>query len=252
MRTTRLGGSAIRDGPRRERSAPSRLREGGRVEPSAGGRREFLISKALDPGRRPRRAVRLLRPRPARVPDLHGASAGAGARRRPERAALFTGNDISRRPAGVPEQRPDGVRVGVRARRLPRPRLHRRLPAARVRPRPARRTAARRRTPPRAGRSTDFRTNRYDAKTGTLTVQRARRRRRSAGSSATTAASSPTRRPSTGCAERDHRPDAASPADRVLRVDGVGGRGEAARPQLLVHEQLAARSRASTTSRPRT
>ena len=47
------------------------------------------------------------------------------------------------RPAGLPEQRADGVRLGVRTRRVPRPRLHRRLPAPRLRPRP--RTLRRRR-----------------------------------------------------------------------------------------------------------
>ena len=36
-------------------------------------------------------------------------------------------------PAGLPAQRPHGVRVGVRPRRLSRARLHRRLPAPRVR-----------------------------------------------------------------------------------------------------------------------
>ena len=43
-------------------------------------------------------------------------------------------------------------------------------------------------------------------------------------------------------AGRDHRPDAAPPADRVLRLDGLGRGGEPARPQLLVHEQLAVRA----------
>ena len=43
-------------------------------------------------------------------------------------------------------------------------------------------------------------------------------------------------------AQRDHRPHAAAPADRVLRLDGVGGVDRPPRPRLLLHQQLAARA----------
>ena len=80
------------------------------------------------------------------------------------------------RPAGVPAQRADGVRLGVRARRLPRSRLHRRLPAPLGRPRArpyggAVSDAAVRRT------VEDLRANRYDEKTDTLRSAPRRRRR---------------------------------------------------------------------------
>jgi hypothetical protein len=65
-------------------------------------------------------------------------------------------------PAGLPAQRPHGVRVGVRPRGLPRPGLHRRLPAPLVRSRQGAPTAAT--LSDSAARRTieDFRTNRYD------------------------------------------------------------------------------------------
>ena len=40
----------------------------------------------------------------------------------------------------------------------------------------------------------------------------------------------------------DHRSCSAAPADRVLRVDGVGGVDQSTGPRLLLHEQLAARA----------
>ena len=43
-------------------------------------------------------------------------------------------------------------------------------------------------------------------------------------------------------AQRDHRPHAAAPADRVLRLDGVGGVDQPPRSRLLLHEQLAVRA----------
>ena len=85
----------------------------------------------------------------------------------PAGEVLYTARRHRRGPAGVPAQRPHGVRLGVRARRLPRPGLHRRLPAPVVGLRPAR---LRRRRSDSAARRTieDFRTNRYDERTGTL------------------------------------------------------------------------------------
>ena len=88
----------------------------------------------------------------------------------------------------------------------------------------------------------DFRTNRYESQSGTLTF--------------TNAQADAFRRlvsyyggfffrfhqRAWACAEGDYRPAGGASADRVLRLDGVGGIGRAARSQLLVHEQLAARA----------
>ena len=53
-------------------------------------------------------------------------------------------------------------------------------------------------------------------------------------------------------AERDHRPHRAAAADRVLRLDGVGGFDPAARATTTPTPTTGRPSRASTTSRPRT
>jgi hypothetical protein len=88
----------------------------------------------------------------------------------------------------------------------------------------------------------DMRTNRYEAKTGTLTFSAAE-----AGAFRKLVPyysrffSDPNSehglRP-----ERDHEPDAVAAADGVVCLDGLGRGGEAARPQLLLHEQLALRA----------
>ena len=89
----------------------------------------------------------------------------------------------------------------------------------------------------------DFRTNRYDKDTGTWSSPTTRPRPSSAiqryyadffGENSTEVRAA---------AGRDHRPGADPPADRVLRLDGVGGCRGAARPQLLLHQQLAAEPR---------
>ena len=98
----------------------------------------------------------------------------------------------------------------------------------------------------------DLRTNRYDAKTETLTF--------SAAQAAAFRKLVPYYADFFSDPKSEHglRPDAITDAtelqaaDRLLRLDGLGGGGRAARPRLLVHEQLAVRSRASTTSRRRT
>ena len=138
--------------------------------------------------------------------------------------SLYTGQRHPRGPAGVPPQRAHGVRLGVRARRLPRPGLHRRLPAPRVGLRRARlrRRAAR----TRAARRTiaDFRTNRYDEGTRHADADRAAGR-----------GVPPARRPlrrffSDPTTKHGLRPDAitdrtrAAPADRLLRAGRRGRR----------------------------
>ena len=152
-------------------------------------------------------------------------------------------------PAGLPAQRPHGVRVGVRPRRLPRPRLHGRLPAPLVRSR----QALLRRQRVGLGRAQDdrglphqpLRQAHEDAD-----AHRAAGRRPSARSCRTTAASSPTRRPSTACG-----PNAITDRTQLRQLTAFfawtawAASTEPPRPRLLLHQQLAARSRASTTSR---
>ena len=160
----------------------------------------------------------------------------------PQRRVLYTGEDIERGTGGLPQQRPDGVRLGLRARRLPRARLHRRLPAARRPTSSGGATAAR--GSDRAARRTieDFRTNRYDERTGTLKLtapQAEAHRRLVAPLLALLLRAHVQARPAP---ERDHRPRRARRADGLLRLDRLGRRRGAARPQLLLHEQLAARA----------
>ena len=145
-------------------------------------------------------------------------------------------------PAGLPAQRADGVRLGLRPRRLPRARLHRRLPAPRVRPRPAHATAAR--APTRRARRTieDFRTNRYDERSGTLTLTAAQAAafRRLVGHYSRFF-SDPTTR-------HGLRPDAITDPTELRQLTAFfawtawAGSTEPPRPQLLLHEQLAARA----------
>ena len=123
------------------------------------------------------------------------------------------------------------------------PGLHRRLPAPRVRPRQAR--LRRRRARTRRARRTiaDFRTNRYDKRTRHADADRAAGRTPSARLVPYYSRffSDPT-------TEHGLRPNAitdphaAAPADRVLRLDGVGGVDQPPRPRLLLHQQLAARA----------
>ena len=125
----------------------------------------------------------------------------AAARRRPAGARALHGRGHPQGPAGLPAQRAHGVRLGLRPRRLPRPGLHGRLPAARVGLRPAQLRRRAVRLGARRGRS---RTSARTATTRRAARSRSprRRRRRSRRSSATTRASSPSRRRSTGCARR--------------------------------------------------
>ena len=102
-----------------------------------------------------------------------------------------------------------------------------------------------------AGRRTieDFRTNRYDKQTKTLTLTARAGRRLPRSSSPTTAASSRTRNRPRAAPERDHQPHAAAPADCVLRLDGVGGRRRTARDTTTPTPTTGRPSRASTTRR---
>ena len=165
---------------------------------------------------------------------------------------LFTGADISARPAGVPAQRADGVRLGVRARRLSRARLHGRLPAPLLR-HGARRL--RRRRLRRGGPADDRGPARQPLRRGRghADLQRAAGGRLPQARAATTATSSPTRRPSTGCGRtRSPTETRAAAAHSLLRLDGLGGGGEPARATTTATRTTGRPSRGSTTSRPRT
>ena len=107
------------------------------------------------------------------------------------------------------------------------PGLHRRLPAPLGGPRPRTYGGPASDCRRRAGRSRTSATNRYDEKTGTLHADRAAGGRRSAGSSRYYSALllGPDDR-ARAAAGRDHGPTAAPPADRLLRLDGLGGVGE--------------------------
>ena len=185
--------------------------------------------------------VRLLRPGPAGLPHLPGQAADARPRRRSRRPGAVHRARRARGPAGVPAQRPHGVRLGVRARRLPRARLHGRLPAPRV----GLRQARLRRQPLGHGVAADRRgVPHQPLRRGHRDADADRRAGRGAP---------PARRPLQPLLLRahdearaarggDHRPARARPAHRVLRLDGVGGVDRAAGPRLLLHEQLAARA----------
>ena len=140
----------------------------------------------------------------------------------PAGRVVFTGRDVQG-PAGVPAQRPDGVRLGVRARRLSRPRLHRRLPAPRVEPSSRPPTAAPARTPrPADDRRPSHQPLRQAHRSPEADAPR--RPRPSGCSSPTTAASSPIRRRDHGLRPTRSPTRAAAPAHRLLRLDGMGRR----------------------------
>ena len=85
----------------------------------------------------------------------------------------------------------------------------------------------------------DFRTNRYDKRTETLTLTAPQAQ---AFRALVPYYSRVLLRPddrARPAAQRDHRPHAAAPADRLLRVDGVGGVDRPPRSRLLLHQQLA-------------
>ena len=182
----------------------------------------------MGPGRPAGRPVRVLRPRPAGLPDLPGQAADPRAGRRPAgRRPLYTARGRQRGQQVFLAQRADGVRVGLRPRRVPRARTTPPTTCA------ARRTSSRAATaapaPTAAAQRTieDFRTNRYDERTGTLTLTaaQAEAHRRLVGHY-TRFFSEPTTkhglRP-----ERHHRPRELRAADRVLRLDGLGRLGRA-------------------------
>ncbi len=205
------------------RSPPNGARRGRRTPGSAG-------FPSVGPGDSPCGPVRVLHPRTAGLPHVHGSPAG------PEASHRFAGPGPLHRPGhpegptGLPAQRAHGIWVGVRPRRVSRARFHRGLPAPVLGSRqalldgsgsphePLRRAdedahadlcAGRRVPPPRPALQP-------------LLLRPEDRAR-------------PAR-------EGDHRSCPAAPADGVLRVDGVGRVDEPARAQLLVHEQLAARA----------
>ena len=128
-------------------------------------------------------------------------------------------------PAG-----PDAVRVDRRTRRLPGARLHRRLPASR--PRTSSRTQLREQgaADPHAEVVAEFRTNRYDKATGHLDLHRQPGAGLRGHQASLRASSSARTRRRTACVPSViTRPGRGPPADGLLRLDGVGGCGRAAR-----------------------
>ena len=147
-------------------------------------------------------------PVPARVVDENGS--------------LLHRQRHQRRAAGLPAQRADGVRLRVRARRLPRPRLtadYLRRSSDLVRESyGGALDAAVRRT------VEDMRTNRYDEGSDTLTFSALQADAFRELVRRTTRASSRSRPRSRAAAGRDHGSDPAAAADGVLRLRRRGQR----------------------------
>ena len=162
------------------------------------------------------------------------------------------GARTSARPAGVPAQRPHGVRLGLRPRRLPGAGLHRRLPAALVRLRPPR---LRRREVRHRGAADDRGLPHATATTSAPARSRSprrrpRRHRRLVGHYSRFFSEPTTKHGLRKKAITDRaRPRAA---DRVLRLDGVGGLHRAGPGTTTPTPTTGRRSRASTTARRRT
>ena len=179
--------------------------------------------EGVGPGRGAGRPLRLLRPWLPDLPDVRGEASDPGKGRRPGGRRRLHREGRGARAEDVPRKRPDGVRLGLRPRRVPRARLHRRLPAPRVEHREARvrrgslgpRRAAHDRRLPHEPVRGGHRHAHADRRAG--------RRPPSAGAPLQRA-SSPSPPPSTGSGQRDHRPGEAQPDDRLLRMDGMGRR----------------------------
>ena len=198
--------------------------------------------EGLDPGGRAGHPVRLLRARPAGVSDLHGQAADAAARRRPagrgalhgrghharaSRCSCTTGSwSTARCSATAPTSARTSPPTTCGARRT----SSGAATAARESDSAARRTIE------------DFRTNRYDEQSGTLTLTRAAGRGVPAARRPLLALLLRPDDAARAAARRDHRPHRTAPADRVLRLDGVGRIDRAPGQELLLHEQLAARA----------
>ena len=195
----------------------------------AGRRRSWSCSASSSSACSPTAPTRPSRRCPQRVVDPAGQ-------------ALYTERDVQRGPAGLPAQRPHGVRLGLRPRRLPRPGLHGRLPAPRRRTSSRAATAAPAPTAPRAAPSRTSAPTATTSATGTLalTAPQAEAHRRLVGHY-TRFFSEPT-------TKHGLRPEAITDRERARRSSppsSAGRRGRrrrAARPQLLLHEQLAARA----------
>ena len=157
---------------------------------------------------------------------------------------LYTGNDISQGSGGLPALRADGVRHRLRPRRLPRARLHRRLPA----PRGAAscRSLRRRRGGPTARRRRRG-TPGQPLRPGDRTAASGRRRRpafrlRADPSAPTETASTTGGRDGTGCGPTPSPIADASCAGSTGFIAWTAWTaiGAAARQDVLLHQQLAA------------
>ena len=221
-----------RDGAPHERCAPHRPSDG---PPQAHG------GEGLGAGRRPGRALRLLRDGDPGLPDLHGRDAAAGEGRHRERRRALHRRGHHGRAGAVPRPRADAVRLHRRARRLSRTRLHRGLPAPRDGLRGDAVAGVRRR---RAARARDRRVPHQPVRRGHRDADL--HRQPGPGLRGHHPALRPVLRPGLQQQrvgpERGERSGAGASAHGVLRVDRVGVGGRTARPQLLLHQQLAARA----------
>ena len=197
--------------------------------------------EGLGAGRCARRAVRLLRARVPDLPHLPGQAAHPAARGRPGRAGPLHRGGHREGPAGLPPQRPHGVRLRARPRRLPRPGLHRRLPAPLV----GLRAARLRRRRVRQRRATDRRglpDEPLRRGLGHAAADRAAGRGPPAARRPLLALLLRAHDQARAAPQGDHGPDRAGAAHRLLRLDGVVRVREPARARLLLHQQLAARA----------
>ena len=215
--------------------------------PEESERRALLISKAWLQARR-RLPPRLLRPRPARLPDLQSDPPIPDQAVDP-RGTRLHGRRHPRGPAGLPPQRPDGVRLDLRARRVPRARTSPPTTCIAPRVRYATSTAAPARIGACSGRS------RTSRPTGTIP-----RRARSQYSAAQAAAFEELRRHYAEFFASHDRYGLRPSSDRLTREQirqltaffSWSAWAASARrpgPRLLLHQQLAARGRWWPTSR---
>ena len=215
--------------------SPSKGAARGRRTPGSAG------FPSVGPGHPAGCRVRVLHPRAAGLPHVHGPAAGSEAGRR------FAGPGPLHRPGhpegptGLPTQRAHGVRLRIWPRRVPRARFHRRLPAPLLRSRQALIWRSR----VGFGWAQDdhgpahkpLRREDEDADADVCAGRRLPPPRTAL--QPVLLGPDDRARPARQC---DHRSRRAAPADRVLRVDGVGGVDESTGPRLLLHEQLAARA----------
>ena len=157
-------------------------------------------------------------------------------------STVYTGDDVRDGPEGLPAPRPHGVRLDLRPRRLPRARTSPPTTCTAPRHRCAISSAARGSDSARQETIDQFQTNRYDSDTKTLPLIGP------AGARVRPAASGTTRdffdSPTTRYGLRPRPiddPEQIHQLTAFFAWSSLGGIDPAPGPQLLLHEQLAAR-----------